>query len=318
LSMHCSANMDSDRSSALYFGLSGTGKTTLSADPERALIGDDEHGWSDNGIFNLEGGCYAKVIHLSEEAEPDIFAATHRYGTVLENVVVDPVRRTLELDSEEITENTRSAYPITYYANTVPSGMGGHPKNIVLLTADAWGVMPPIAKLTPEQTMYYFLSGYTAKLAGTERGVTEPQATFSACFGDVFMVWHPTVYAEMLAERMEKHGTDAWLVNTGWTGGPYGVGQRMKIAHTRTMVRAAVGGVLRNVPTTADPVFGVGIPTAIPGIPNGVLHPRQTWPEGDVYDAKAAELAALFHRNFEQFAGRVAPEVLKAGPLVGR
>jgi len=318
LSMHCSANLGSDGSTALFFGLSGTGKTTLSADPSRALIGDDEHGWSDNGIFNLEGGCYAKVIRLSAEAEPDIYAATHRFGTVLENVVVDPETRTLDLDNDEITENTRSAYPIEFNQNTVPSGTGGHPRNIVLLTADAWGVMPPIAKLTPEQTMYYFLSGYTAKLAGTERGVTTPEATFSACFGDVFLVWHPTVYAKMLAEKMSKHGATAWLVNTGWTGGPYGEGHRMKIGYTRSMVNAAVNGELNDVPTEVDPIFGVGIPTSVPNVPQEVLRPRDTWADKAAYDEKASELAGLFHKNFAQFADKVTPEVLAAGPLVGR
>ena len=318
LSMHCSANLGTDNSTALFFGLSGTGKTTLSADPSRALIGDDEHGWSDNGIFNLEGGCYAKVIRLSAEAEPDIYAATHRFGTVLENVIVDPETRTLDLDNDEITENTRSAYPIEYNQNTVPSGTGGHPRHIVLLTADAWGVMPPIAKLTPEQAMYYFLSGYTAKLAGTERGVTTPEATFSACFGDVFLVWDPTVYAEMLAERMAKHGATAWLVNTGWTGGPYGEGHRMKIGYTRSMVNAAVNGELNDVPTEVDPVFGVAIPTSVPDVPQEVLRPRDTWADKAAYDEKAAELAGLFHKNFEQFADNVTSKVLAAGPLVGK
>lgn len=318
LSMHCSANLGPDGNTALFFGLSGTGKTTLSSDPNRALIGDDEHGWSDQGIFNLEGGCYAKVIRLSAEAEPDIYAATHRFGTVLENVVLDPEGRNLILDSEEITENTRAAYPIEFNSNTVPGGMGGHPSHIVLLTADAWGVMPPIARLTPEQTMYYFLSGYTAKLAGTERGVTTPQATFSACFGDVFLVWHPTLYAKMLIEKMARHGTTAWLVNTGWTGGPYGQGQRMKISYTRVMVNAAVNGELDGVPTEVDPIFGVAIPTAIPNVPPEVLRPRDTWADKQAYNEKARDLAARFHENFAQFAGTVPPEVIAAGPRLGR
>ncbi|MCL4258869.1 MAG: phosphoenolpyruvate carboxykinase (ATP) [Anaerolineales bacterium] len=314
LSMHCSANVGSDRRTALFFGLSGTGKTTLSADPSRALIGDDEHGWSDNGVFNLEGGCYAKVIKLSQKAEPDIWAASHRYGTVLENVVLNP-DRTLNLDSDEITENTRSAYPLNFNSNTDPDGMAGHPNHIVFLSADAWGVLPPISKLTPEQAMYYFLSGYTAKLAGTERGVTEPQATFSACFGEVFMVWDPTVYAEMLAEKMRKHNTQAWLVNTGWTGGPYGVGSRMKIDYTRAMVRAAVEGALDGVPTQTDPVFGLAIPASAPDVPSEVLNPRDTWADKAAYDAQAAKLAAEFHKNFERFAGSASAAIKGAGPI---
>jgi phosphoenolpyruvate carboxykinase (ATP) len=315
--MHCSANMDGDGSTALFFGLSGTGKTTLSADPDRALIGDDEHAWSDNGVFNLEGGCYAKVIKLSKKNEPDIWQASHRFGTVLENVVVND-DRTLDLDSQEITENTRSAYPIHYNINTDPDGMGGHPKNVVLLAADAWGVLPPIAKLTPEQAIYYFLSGYTAKLAGTERGVTEPQATFSACFGAVFMVWHPTKYANMLAEKLKKHGASAWLVNTGWTGGPYGVGERMKLPYTRAMVKAAVGGALDKVETKTEQVFGLAIPIRVPEVPDEVLFPRETWPDKAAYDAKAQDLADLFHKNFAQFAEAAGPRVLGAGPLAGR
>ncbi len=316
LSMHCSANLGDDGSAALFFGLSGTGKTTLSADPSRALIGDDEHGWSDTGIFNLEGGCYAKVIRLSPEAEPDIYATTRRFGTVLENVVVDPLTRQLDLDSEEITENTRAAYPIDFNSNTVPEGRGGHPGHIVFLTADAWGVMPPIARLSPEQAMYYFLSGYTAKLAGTERGVTDPEATFSACFGAPFLIWHPTVYARMLAEKMARHQATVWLVNTGWTGGPFGVGRRMKIEHTRAMVRAAVNGLLNDIPTRPDPVFGVGIPERVSDVPPEVLHPRETWADPHAYDEKARELAALFQENFEQFHGNVDLEVLAAGPRV--
>jgi len=316
LSMHCSANVGADRRTALFFGLSGTGKTTLSADPSRALIGDDEHGWSDQGVFNLEGGCYAKVIKLSQEAEPDIWAATHRFGTVLENVVLNP-DRSLNLDSEEITENTRSAYPIYFNANTDPDGAAGHPNHIVFLSADAWGVLPPIAKLTAEQAMYYFLSGYTAKLAGTERGVTTPEATFSACFGEVFMVWNPIKYAEMLAEKIARHKAQAWLVNTGWSGGPYGVGKRMKIAYTRAMVRAAVEGKL-DVFTQTDPVFGVAIPIAVPGVPSEVLVPRNTWADPAAYDRQALELAGRFHQNFKRFEGHASAAIKTAGPVAGR
>ncbi|MEX1248372.1 MAG: phosphoenolpyruvate carboxykinase (ATP) [Anaerolineales bacterium] len=316
LSMHCSANVGQDRSTALFFGLSGTGKTTLSADPTRALIGDDEHGWSENGVFNLEGGCYAKVIKLSKDAEPDIYAAAHRFGTVLENVVLNP-DRTPDLESDAITENTRAAYPIYFNTNTDADGVGGHPNHIVFLSADAWGVLPPIAKLTPEQAMYYFLSGYTAKLAGTERGVTEPQATFSACFGEVFMVWDPTVYAEMLAAKIAKHKAQAWLVNTGWSGGPYGVGKRMKIRYTRAMVRAAVEGKLANVPTQIDPVFGLAVPTAVPEVPSEVLMPRGTWADPAAYDKQATQLAARFRENFKRFEGKASAEVKAAGPLAG-
>jgi phosphoenolpyruvate carboxykinase (ATP) len=316
LSMHCSANVGSDRRTALFFGLSGTGKTTLSADPSRALIGDDEHGWSENGVFNLEGGCYAKVIKLSAEAEPDIWAAAHRYGTVLENVVLNP-DRTLDLNSEAITENTRAAYPLAFNSNTDADSKAGHPNHIVFLTADAWGVMPPIAKLTPEQAMYYFLSGYTAKLAGTERGVTEPQATFSACFGEVFMIWDPTVYAEMLAEKMAKYNAQAWLVNTGWSGGPYGVGKRMKIGYTRAMVRAAVEGKLDGIVTEPDPVFGVGIPASVPDVPAEVLMPRNTWADKDAYDKQAAELVARFRENFKRFESTASNALKAAGPVLG-
>jgi len=317
LSMHCSANVGDDRSTALFFGLSGTGKTTLSADPTRALIGDDEHGWSDNGIFNLEGGCYAKVIKLSKEAEPDIWKAAHRFGTVLENVVLNP-DRTTDLESDAITENTRAAYPIYFNSNTDSDGVGGHPNHVVFLTADAWGVLPPISKLTPEQAMYYFLSGYTAKLAGTERGVTEPQATFSACFGEVFMVWDPTVYAEMLAEKIAKHKAQAWLVNTGWSGGAYGVGQRMKISYTRAMVRAAVEGKLDGVATQTDPIFGLAVPSEVPKVPSEVLMPRSTWADGAAYDEAARKLAARFHENFKRFAAKASAAVKAAGPLAGR
>ncbi len=316
LSMHCSANMGDDGNTALFFGLSGTGKTTLSADPSRALIGDDEHGWSGEGIFNLEGGCYAKVIRLSPEAEPDIYATTRKFGTVLENVVLDPVTRSLDLDSDHITENTRAAYPIEFNVNTVPSGMGGHPSHIVFLTADASGVIPPISRLNRQQALYYFLSGYTAKLAGTERDVTDPQATFSACFGAPFLVWHPSVYAEMLGERIDKHNVIVWLVNTGWTGGPVGVGHRMQIAYTRAMVNAAVNGQLNAVATELDPIFGVAIPTYVPDVAPEVLRPRDTWEDKQAYDEKARDLAARFKENFVQFRDQVDPAVQTAGPRV--
>lgn len=313
LSMHCSANKGEDGRTALFFGLSGTGKTTLSADITRALIGDDEHGWSDNGVFNLEGGCYAKVIKLSGENEPDIYQAAHRFGTVLENVALN-ADRTLNLNSDAITENTRAAYPLYFNANTDSDSMGGHPNNIVFLSADAWGVLPPIAKLTPEQAMYYFLSGYTAKLAGTERGVTTPEATFSACFGEVFMVWDPNVYAEMLAKKISQHGAQVWLVNTGWSGGPYGVGKRMKLPYTRAMVRAAVAGKLDAVPTQTEPVFGLAVPTVAPDVPSEVLMPRATWADPAAYDKQAAELAARFRENFKRFEGKASAEVKAAGP----
>jgi phosphoenolpyruvate carboxykinase (ATP) len=302
LSMHCSANVGRDGDAALFFGLSGTGKTTLSADPERGLVGDDEHGWSDDGVFNFEGGCYAKVIRLSDEGEPEIYATTRRFGTVLENVkVLDD--RTIDLDSEEITENTRASYPLEYIPNFVESGASGHPKNIVFLTADAYGVLPPISKLTREQAMYHFLSGYTAKLAGTERGVTEPKATFSACFGAPFLALHPSVYARMLGERIDAHGARVWLVNTGWTGGPYGVGKRMNLAHTRAIVRAALAGDLDEVETVTDPVFGLHIPLSVPNVPAAVLRPRETWADKEAYDEQAHKLAEMFERNYEKYRG---------------
>jgi phosphoenolpyruvate carboxykinase (ATP) len=314
LSMHCSANIGPKGDTALFFGLSGTGKTTLSADPERSLIGDDEHGWSDTGVFNFEGGCYAKVINLSPESEPDIYATTQMFGTVLENVELDPVTRKVNFESQAITENTRASYPIHYIRNHVPEGRGGHPKNIVLLTADAFGVLPPIARLTPEQAMYYFLSGYTAKVAGTERGVTEPQATFSACFGAVFLVWHPARYAQMLGEKLREHGSRVWLVNTGWTGGPYGIGQRMRLRHTRTMVRAALEGRLDNAEYATDPIFGLAVPKHVDDVPDEVLRPRETWNNEKDYDAQARKLAEMFRSNFEQFAQHVSKEVREAGP----
>jgi phosphoenolpyruvate carboxykinase (ATP) len=312
--MHCSANIGEDGDVALFFGLSGTGKTSLSADPERNLIGDDEHGWSDNGIFNFEGGCYAKVIRLSSEAEPDIYRTTRMFGTVLENVILDAKSRNIDLDDASITENTRGAYPLTYIRNHVPSGMGGHPKNIIMLTADAFGVVPPVSKLTPEQAMYHFLSGYTAKVAGTEKGVTEPQTTFSTCFGAPFMPMSPTVYAKLLGEKIAKHEVDSWLVNTGWTGGPFGVGSRMKIAYTRAMIRAALNGSLAEVKTVTDPVFGLNVPVSCPDVPEDVLNPRNTWKDKNAYDVKAKELAGKFKKNFEQFVSSASAEVQNAGP----
>ncbi len=314
LPMHCSANLGETGDVALFFGLSGTGKTTLSADPQRALIGDDEHGWSDHGVFNFEGGCYAKVIHLSRDGEPEIFATTQLFGTVLENVVVDPVTRAIDLDSAEITENTRASYPIHYVPNHVPGGMGGHPSHIVLLTCDAYGIMPPIARLSPAQAMYHFLSGYTAKVAGTERGVTEPNATFSACFGAPFLPLNPNVYASLLGEKIARHGVQCWLVNTGWSGGPYGVGQRLRLGLTRAMVRAALTGTLDRIPTTPEAVFGLEVPLHVPSVPDGVLLPRGTWDDPSTYDAQAARLAQMFRQNFEQFRDQVHPAVRDAGP----
>ena len=315
LSMHCSANTGKDGDVALFFGLSGTGKTTLSADPERGLIGDDEHGWSDDGVFNFEGGCYAKVINLSREGEPDIYQTTQMFGTILENVVLEPGSRRVRFEDQSITENTRASYPLQYIRNYVPSGRGGHPKNIVFLTADAFGVLPPIARLTREQAMYYFLSGYTAKVAGTERGVTEPQATFSACFGAVFLVWHPTKYAQMLGQLLDRHkDAHVWLVNTGWSGGPYGVGRRMKLAHTRAMVRAALSGALDKVKTETDPVFGLAVPSDIPNVPREVMRPRDTWKDPAAYDEQARKLAEMFRKNIEKFGDHVGAKVKAAGP----
>ncbi|MES2523816.1 MAG: phosphoenolpyruvate carboxykinase (ATP) [Gemmatimonadota bacterium] len=314
LSMHCSANIGSKGDTALFFGLSGTGKTTLSADPERGLIGDDEHGWSPDGTFNFEGGCYAKAINLSAESEPDIYQTTQMFGTVLENVVLSQPSRTVDFADQSITENTRASYPLHYIKNHVPSGRGGHPKNVVFLTADAFGVLPPIAKLTPEQAMYYFLSGYTAKVAGTERGVTEPQATFSACFGAVFLVWHPTKYAEMLGELLRRHEAQVWLVNTGWSGGAYGTGKRMKLSYTRAMIRAALGGALDKGSTKTDPIFGLNIPAAIEGVPTEVLDPRGTWADAAAYDTQAQKLAGMFRENIKKFGSAVSPSILAAGP----
>ncbi|MBI3913852.1 MAG: phosphoenolpyruvate carboxykinase [Chloroflexi bacterium] len=317
LSMHCSANYGQAGDAALFFGLSGTGKTTLSADPERTLIGDDEHGWSDTGVFNFEGGCYAKVIKLSREAEPEIFATTETFGAVLENVVMDPLTRALNLDDETITENTRSTYPIDWIPNATLDGRGAHPQNIFFLAADAYGVLPPISRLNPDQAMYHFLSGYTAKVAGTEKGLKQPESTFSTCFGAPFMVLHPRVYAQMLGEKIAKHHAKVWLVNTGWSGGAYGVGARMKLQYTRALLRAALTGALDNVPATTDPTFGFQVPTQCPEVPPEVLIPRNTWADKAAYDAQAKKLAGEFVKNFEQFAGDVPASVVKAGPSAG-
>jgi phosphoenolpyruvate carboxykinase (ATP) len=314
--MHCSANIGAAGDTAVFFGLSGTGKTTLSADPNRTLIGDDEHGWSDTAVFNFEGGCYAKMIRLSPEAEPEIYATTKKFGTVLENVVIDPVTRELDLDSSEYAENSRGAYPIHYIPNCSDENMGPVPKNIVMLTADAFGVLPPIAKLTPDQAMYHFLSGYTAKVAGTEIGVTEPEATFSTCFGAPFMPRHPSVYGNLLKERIAKGGVDCWLVNTGWTGGKYGVGKRMPIKETRALLNAALDGSLKNVEFRRDPNFGFEVPVAVPGVDSSILDPRSTWAEKAEYDRTAAKLVDLFIENFAQFADQVDEGVRQAAPKV--
>jgi phosphoenolpyruvate carboxykinase (ATP) len=315
MAMHCSANYGRDQDDvALFFGLSGTGKTTLSADPSRTLIGDDEHGWSDDGVFNFEGGCYAKVIRLDPKGEPDIYATTERFGTILENVVYHPGTRELDLDDDSLTENTRASYPITHLSKFDPDGVAGHPRNVLFLTCDAFGVLPPVARLTEAQAKYHFLSGYTAKVAGTEKGVTEPKATFSACFGAPFMPLHPGVYAELLGEKIARHGAKVWLVNTGWSGGPFGVGERMKLAHTRRMVTAVLTGELDDVATRPDPLFGVAIPEAVPGVPPEVLVPRNTWADGAAYDAQAHKLAEMFADNFGEFESGVTDEVKEAGP----
>jgi phosphoenolpyruvate carboxykinase (ATP) len=315
LGMHSSANQGPDGDVAIFFGLSGTGKTTLSAEPDRALIGDDEHGWSDRGVFNFEGGCYAKVIRLSAQAEPEIYETTRRFGTILENVSMDQETRRLDLDDDSLTENTRAAYPITHLPNIVTSGMGGQPKNVIMLTADAFGVLPPIAKLTPTQAMYHFISGYTAKVAGTERGITEPTATFSALFGAPFMALHPTVYADLFGKLIAEHDVGCWLVNTGWTGGPYGIGARMKIAHTRAMITAALTGQLAKVAFERHPVFNLEMPKTCPGVPDSVLNPRNTWPDAAQYDEQARKLAAMFVENFKTFENDVPASVKQAGPV---
>ncbi|MBF8299753.1 MAG: pckA [Acidobacteria bacterium] len=316
LPMHCSASVGPEGDTALFFGLSGTGKTTLSSDPHRRLLGDDEHGWSDRGVFNFEGGCYAKTIKLSAEAEPQIYATTRRFGTILENVVVDPDTRALDLDDASLTENTRGSYPLEFIENAILSGQAGHPTNIVMLTADAYGVLPPIARLTPDAAMYHFLSGYTARVAGTEQGVTEPKATFSTCFGAPFLPMHPNVYAKLLGEKIARHEARVWLVNTGWTGGPYGVGKRMGIAHTRAMIAAALAGRLDQVSYRKDPVFNVDVPVTCPGVPDAVLDPRSTWPSPQAYDEQAGKLARMFVDNFKTFEQDVTASVKDAGPKV--
>jgi len=313
LSMHCSANLGDKNDVTLYFGLSGTGKTTLSADPRRHLIGDDEHCWSDDGVFNIEGGCYAKCIDLSEEKEPEIFRAI-RFGTVLENVTYDEATRVVDYKSAKLTENTRASYPIEFIPNIKMPCVGGHPKNVIFLTCDAFGVLPPVSRLTPSQAMYHFISGYTAKVAGTEMGVTEPQATFSACFGAAFMVWHPSKYAELLAKRIREQNTKVWLVNTGWTGGSYGEGQRFSLKYTRAIVDAINSNQLQDIETVEDKTFGFHIPKQCPGVPDKVMFPRDTWKDGAAYDKKAAELALLFKANFKKYEAGASEEIRKSGP----
>jgi phosphoenolpyruvate carboxykinase (ATP) len=312
--MHCSANIGPKGDTAIFFGLSGTGKTTLSADPNRTLIGDDEHGWSDTAVFNFEGGCYAKMIRLSPEAEPEIFATTRKFGTVLENVVIDPVTRELDLNDNTLAENSRGAYPIEFIANCSRENMGPVPRNVVMLTADAFGVLPPIAKMTPDQAMYHFLSGYTAKVAGTEIGVTEPEATFSTCFGAPFMPRHPSVYGNLLKKRIAEGSVDCWLVNTGWTGGKYGVGKRMPIKETRALLNAALDGSLKNAKFRKDPNFGFDVPVEVPGVDSKLLDPRGTWANPAEYDATAAKLVDLFVKNFAEFAPHVDEGVRQSGP----
>jgi len=317
LPMHCSANVSHDGSNvAIFFGLSGTGKTTLSADPTRLLIGDDEHGWGDNGVFNFEGGCYAKTIRLSPGAEPEIWKASHSFGTILDNVAVDG-RGVLDLDDDSKTENTRAAYKLEVLGNTLPTKMAGHPQNVVFLTADAFGILPPIAKLDRAQALYFFLSGFTAKLAGTEIGVTEPEPTFSTCFGAPFLPQPPTVYADMLGEKLDEHGSTVWLINTGWTGGPFGEGSRMPISATRTLVETALSGDLDDVDFRTDEVFGFEVPVRVHGVEEQLLTPRETWRDGEAYDRKARELARMFRDNFEKkFAAEAPAEVTAAGPRV--
>lgn len=314
--MHCSASEERDGgNTAVFFGLSGTGKTTLSADPHRTLVGDDEHGWSDDGVFNFEGGCYAKTVKLSKEHEPDIFAASNRWGAVLENVVLHSETRHPDFDDVTLTENTRAAYPLHYVANASSTGRSGHPKNVVMLTADAFGVLPPIARLTPSQAMYHFLSGYTAKVAGTEKGILEPQATFSTCFGAPFMPRHPSVYGNLLRKLIAEHNVDCWLMNTGWTGGMYGVGNRMPLRYTRALLTAALSGKLKNVEFRRDPMFRVDVPVAVEGVPSELLDPRGTWADKDAYDVQAAKLVAMFAENFRRFESTVDTDVRGAGPI---
>ncbi|EHQ52140.1 phosphoenolpyruvate carboxykinase [Ectothiorhodospira sp. PHS-1] len=315
LSMHCSANEGKDGDVSIFFGLSGTGKTTLSADPDRALIGDDEHCWSDEGVFNIEGGCYAKAINLDPKAEPEIFNAI-RFGAVLENVVYDRDTREVNYEDGTITENTRCSYPVEFIPNAKIPCTGGHPSHVIFLTCDAFSVLPPVSRLTPAQAMYHFISGYTAKVAGTEMGVTEPEATFSACFGAPFLVWHPTRYAALLAERIRRHDVRVWMVNTGWSGGPYGVGKRMSIAHTRAIIDAIHDGSLDQVETVQDPIFGVHIPVSCPNVPDEVLVPSNTWQDPQAYQETARKLARLFHENFKTYADQASPELLAAAPRV--
>jgi len=315
LSMHCSANDAEGKEVALFFGLSGTGKTTLSADPRRRLIGDDEHCWSDDGVFNIEGGCYAKCIDLSREKEPEIFEAI-RFGSVLENVVYDAASRDVDYTLSSLTENTRASYPIEFIPNAKIPCTGGHPKNIIFLTCDAFGVMPPVARLTPDQAMYHFISGYTAKVAGTEVGVTDPEATFSACYGAAFLVWHPTKYAELLAVKMRQHGSRAWLVNTGWSGGPHGTGSRMSLKHTRSIIDAIHDGALDDVPTEQDPVFGLAVPKSCPNVPSEILVPRNTWADKSSFDQTARKLAGLFHKHFQRYTDQASEAIKSAGPKV--
>lgn len=315
VSMHCSANEGDDGNVSLFFGLSGTGKTTLSADARRKLIGDDEHCWTDRGIFNIEGGCYAKAINLTAESEPEIYNAI-RFGTVLENVIYDEKTHVVDFTDTSLTQNTRVSYPIEYIENAKIPCVGGHPNHVILLTYDAFGVLPPVSKLTPQQAMYHFISGYTAKVAGTEVGVTEPEATFSACFGAAFIVWHPAKYAEVLAQKMSQHGTQAWLISTGLTGGPYGTGSRIKLKYTRAIIDAIHDGSLANVETVTDPIFGVQIPTSCVGVPDEVLQPKNTWADGAAYDAQAKKLAQLFIDNFEQFKEGSSDEIIAAGPKI--
>ncbi|MCE9524536.1 MAG: phosphoenolpyruvate carboxykinase (ATP), partial [Planctomycetales bacterium] len=313
LSMHCSANEGEAGEVTLFFGLSGTGKTTLSADPRRKLIGDDEHCWNEKGVFNIEGGCYAKCINLSPKNEPEIFAAI-RFGTVLENVTLHPETRVIDFSDSHITENTRASYPIEYIQNSKIPCIGGHPKNIILLTCDAFGVLPPVSKLSPEQLMYHFISGYTAKVAGTEEGVKEPEATFSACYGAAFLVWHPMKYAQLLADKMKTHSAGAWLVNTGWTGGSYGAGHRIKLAHTRAIIDAIHSGELAKSPTQVEPTFGLTIPNTCPGVPGEILSPKNSWKDCKAYDSTAAKLADLFRKNFANYADQATEKVQGAGP----
>lgn len=317
MTMHCSANVGKKGDTALFFGLSGTGKTTLSADPNRGLIGDDEHGWSDEGIFNFEDGCYAKVIGLSPSAEPEIYACTKQFGTILENVVYDPVTRLVDLDDDTLTENTRASYPLDYIANAIPDKTSGHPKNIIFLTCDASGVMPPIARLTPDQALYHFISGYTAKVGGTEIGLgEEPEITFSACFGAPFMVLPPSFYADLLKRKILRYGVNCWLVNTGWVGGPYGVGKRISIRYTRDLLNSALTGELKDVDYYADPVFGFQVPQHCPGIPDNVLYPASSWPSEEAYSKRYRSLAARFIDNFQKFADRCPLEVVNSGPKI--